>query len=185
MKRLSFFFLFLLLVTVGAGCTKPRQEGQNVNKITTSTADVMLRLATLQDGPAAITTDATTGRRFESVLPPIFRDGNGTYTTPVEGERIHVQLAVGGSPKEDAEQFAAMAELSSLYTFKLGEWSVTTAQETGAGRWVARATHADPFGDERIYHIIECLATTKSEQAFWDGCRTMIENATISQDRTQ
>ncbi|MFA5935378.1 MAG: hypothetical protein WC787_00765 [Patescibacteria group bacterium] len=173
-------FLLLLvpmIAILGTGCAQKTSD----KTIPTERAQISpLQQTEVQDGPAAIAVDAATGRRFVSVLPPVFIDGNGRYTTQTEGERITTQLSVGGTVAEDENLFRDLPDLESFEKMNLGDWIVLTAYEKESGRSVARATQQDAY-DERLYHVIECVGAPKSGKAFWDGCRTMVERAQVTQ----
>lgn len=144
----------------------------------------LVRGAALLEGPTMTATDAQTGRRFSSILPATFTDGNGNYTTQVQGELVDVQVAVGGTPQSDSAQFAQLEGISSIEEQEVGPWHVTTAFDTKGNRWVARATQPDAYDGTRMYHVIECLSTAETAAAFWDGCRTIIEHAAVDQGIT-
>ncbi len=178
---MNYFALALLLVLFGAGCMR---TPITATPPSSKQAEATLQRASLLDGPEAVSTDAQTGRRFVSVLPPTFRDENGIYTTQTPGEEIRVQIAVGGTPTRDTESFLAIPSLELLRTDTLGDWTIVEVADARANRILVRATQADAH-DPSMYHVIECISTTRSTQSFWDGCRTMINAARIEQSTQQ
>lgn len=164
-------------MALGAGCRSASQDNKTEAP---GTGAAYLEHAQRLDGPEAIVVDAQTGRRFRSILPPTFRDGNGVYTTQTPNEEISVQVAVGGDPADDRERFLQITEAKDPQDLKLGTWNVTVVHDSELDRWITRATHQDPF-DAKMYHIVECLSSPQSLPGFWDACRTMIEAATVEQ----
>lgn len=145
------------------------------------TGAALVRQAVSQSGAPIMATDAKTGRRFLSELPATFIDGNGNYTTQHDGELVDIQVAIGGTPANDLAQFSAIDGIQTVEEQDLAGWHIATAFDSRDNRWVARATQPDAYDGEHMYHVIECLATSKSDAEFWDGCRTIIEHATVTQ----
>lgn len=174
--------LVAVAVLVGAGCRQTSLTKGNAFPETPPwprTGTALVGQALVQDGPSIIATDALTGRQFTSVLPPTFTDGNGNYTTPKNDELVDVQVAIGGTPAQDHNQFTKISSLEQLSDQDVNGWQVTTAFDTQHQRWVARAAQADSVDGSNMYHVIECLSTSTSNATFWDGCRTIIAHASV------
>jgi len=181
MTRTSLSITLLLCILFGAGCTRSSNPALPIASASPRTGAALLQEATSLNGPEIVTVDAGTGRRFTSVLPPTFRDGNGTYLGVNPDESILVQLSVSGTTAEDLRQYREIPRLESFEEISVGEWQTIIAHDSAPDRWVARAVLQDPFVATGMYHVIECLSSHTSMSAFWDGCRTMIENASVDQ----
>lgn len=139
--------------------------------------------ANVEVGPIVSITDGPTARFFTAQLPGIFRDERGRYTTTNPEETIQVQLGVGGSALQDHELFIAQPGLERFESAIIQGWQTNAAYQVSLNRWIIRATKTDPFQPEGMYHVIECIGATNSNNLFWDGCRTLIETARIDQSR--
>ncbi|MEO5927283.1 MAG: hypothetical protein ABIO72_01140 [Patescibacteria group bacterium] len=180
-----FLFVLALTMLVGAGCARsPQAKNPYTFKADATwprTGAELIHGAVPENGPMVTATDAMTGRQFASQLPSNFTDGNGHYTTTREDELVDVQVGVGGTVADDALQFSKISGLGQFDEQELGTWHITTAFESQKNRWVARATQPDMIDSAHMYHVIECLSTPESNATFWDGCRTLIEHATVDQ----
>jgi hypothetical protein len=181
MTRTSLSTTLLLCILFGTGCSRPSNPALPIASASPRTGAALLQEATSLEGPEVVTVDAGTGRRFTSVLPPTFRDGNGTYVGVNPDESILVQLSVSGTTAEDLQQYREIPRLDSFEELSIGKWQTIVAHDSAPDRWVARAVLQDPFIASGMYHVIECLSAHATLNSFWDGCRTMIENASVDQ----
>lgn len=184
MKIPRLLFITTLSVTFfGAGCVgKPAHAPLTVRDQIPPPEIHGIALVTSAeriDGAQIVVIDPQTSRRFTSILPSNFTDKVGTYTGNIPGEEVHVLLSVKGTLEDDATLFRQQQGLEQFENANIGAWRVTTAYQPSSNRWVARAVIADPTYPEKGYHVIECLAAPQSYLRFWDGCRGIIEHATI------
>lgn len=173
-KRL---YAFLLGITaLGAGCIGASAP---VRKEIGSGAALVMQ-ATAENGAPVSLIDGNTGRLFSTSIGATFKDERDAYTTPVAGERIAVQLGVGGTVEKDRQLLEEQRGLTQLEDAVIGAWKITAAFDEEEKRWTVRAVSPDPFMPETMYHVIECLGAPESKKIFWNGCRTVIERATVS-----
>lgn len=188
MKNVLTFF-GAVLILFGAGCTQITRQPSDIPAdrrpawLIPREGVAIVTQATLDPGPRVSVTDGTTGRILTTELPPTFSDGQGTYTTNKPGETVRLQLAVGGTVAEDGTLFRNQPGLEHFEDGEVGEWKVTAAYQPSGRRWIVRAAQPDATQPEEMYHVIECLGTEDTNNLFWDGCRTIIEKATIDQSR--
>ena len=180
MKRISLILLSLILI--GAGCSDDPEVQQNRRVAWEDVNGISLIVeAKSQDGTSVVVYKPSLGRRFRSKIASTFTDFNGSYTMS-DSSSVEVQLGVQGTPEEDRAKFKKLANLSSFEDGELNSWMLTIGYDTNDSRWVLRAAQKDLGFEEDAYHVIECLAVEKSDFVFWDGCRTVIENAQLVAD---
>ena len=176
------FFLFLSIILIGGGCaTSPQQSGNRQTAWKELRGIDLIMEAQIQSGAPVVVYRPSLGRRFRSTIAPTFTDYNGSYRMS-DGSSIELQMGVKGTPEKDREQFKQLPSLSSFEEGELNNWEITTAYDEERSRWVLRATQRDLGFQDDGYHVIECLAVTDSNFVFWDGCRTVLENAQIVAD---
>lgn len=132
-----------------------------------------------ETGVKAVHYDGPSGRKMMITLAPTFKDGSGQYTTNVEGERIMLQIGSAGRTKEDRMLFGRQTGLTRFEDGSLAGWLVTAAYDETNSRWIVRASADDTEEPELMHHVIECIGTKKSDNIFWNGCRTAIEDAQV------
>ena len=180
--------LLSIVLLFGAGCGRSEQPQASTDRrppdwLIPREGIAIVTEANVEGGPRVFVTDADTGRALTTELPAIFTDCQGVYTTAKPDEKVLVQLSVGGEIEKDRKLFGEQMGLERFEDGAVGDWNVTAAYQSTNRRWVIRAVHDDPFQKEGIYHVIECLGEKESDNLFWDGCRTIIEKATIDQSR--
>lgn len=173
------FWLVLTILLLGTGCGRDlksaNKEPPEWFKLRKGIA--IITEAKTESGSSIKFSDGGTGRFLTSILPPTFADNNGTYTTNKENELVKVQLSVTGSPEGDRILFEKQAGLTNFEDGKIVGWNVTAAYQESKSRWIIRATQPDPFQKKSLYHVIECLGDEKTNNIFWNGCRTIIESS--------
>jgi hypothetical protein len=180
MKK-SLVFLFGLAL-IGAGCSASPTGEMNRRTAWNGVQGIDLLLkAEAQNGSPVVAYYPSIGRRFRSKLAPTFTDYNGSYRM-ADGASIEIQMGVKGTPDNDEELFRGLPGLSSFAEGDVSAWHAIAAYDNERGRWVLRATQKDLGFGEDGYHVIECLSDPKSDFVFWDGCRTLIENAQVVAD---
>lgn len=139
----------------------------------------LLQQARAQDGITVSVTDPQTGVTLETIMPGTFFDGYGIYATSDPDERIQTYLGVAGTADEDLTLFQQQPNVTSFEVGTIGIWKLVSAFDYKHHRWVVRGTTSDPRAPQIAHHAIECVSDEESTAIFWDGCRTMLEHATI------
>lgn len=179
----KFIFVFSVLIVLGAGCSNKETAGKKTSIAFEKREGIsIITGAIAESGPTVSKVEAKTGRLFTTELPSTFFDKRGKYTTALSGELVNVQISISGSPETDRLLFGKQFGLERFEDGAVGNWKVTSAFQTASNRWLIRATQKD-FQTEGMYHVIECLGVEKSNYVFWNGCRTIIEKAKISQSK--
>lgn len=172
------FLLFVFVAVRNRTFLRDTAHQTNGKETVTRTGIALVTKANDITGPLLTVTDPPSLRRFETVLPPTFRDENGTYPGALAGESVVVRLGMSETLDEDRTRFRALPNLDSFDETSLGPWHLIVAKERT--RWVARATVEDSEQTGKMVHAIECLSAPSSSRAFWEGCKAMITNARIT-----
>lgn len=169
-RRVRYLLPIILLCAFGAGCSHAPQAAKDIRS--------QFQQAPIVPGVDVMTLDARSARRLRSTLAPSFTDQNGAYLGDNFGERIAVHLGQLGTSDEAAS--ADKAALVDRQTWSLGLWRLSGGIDAVTKRPVIHARVDDAEAHNAFHHEITCEAGATSGLAFWEGCRTFINQAHIT-----